>query len=314
MRERSLGSSGLRSSELCLGTWGLSGEAYGPVSEEEARAVLERAVALGITSFETASSYARGKVESWLGEVLAAQPGALVFTKWGTDREPRPPRKDFGRDFLARTADASLERLGSGARVVALLHNPSLRALQAGEATGYLEELRAAGRIASWGVSAGSLEVAQASLDAGAPLLSISYNLLEVGLLRALSRRLETEGQGLLVHSVLAYGLLTGRWTHGQTFGFGDHRAERWPGSTLRARLRHLDALRPLVSGEVPSLRAAALRFALTPDVVSAAVIGPHSTAQLDQLVRDAQPERPYFPEQKLSGLEGRLSHLGIPR
>lgn len=313
MRQRALGRTGLEVSELGLGTWGLSGDGYGHVDEAEGRAVLERALVMGVDLIETAASYARGHMETRIGEVLAGDRQALVVTKWGTDQSHDPARKCFDADFLRRVADESLGRLGPGTRVVALLHNPSRRALDAG-ATSVLASMQKEGRLSSWGVSAGSVDVARRALELGAPVVSLTYNLLEVGTLRALEAELGKAGAGVLVHSVLAYGLLTGRWSMGKEFSAGDHRAERWPDGSLRARLRHLDALRPLVSGDIPSLRAAAVRYALTPSCVSSVLLGPRSVAQLDQLVRDAQADPPYFSEQKLSGLEGRLSHLGVSR
>jgi len=314
MRQRVLGRTGLSVSELALGTWGLAGQAYGPVPEGEARRVIERARAMGIGLFETSTSYGAGRMEHELGEVLAGDGDALVVTKWGTDESSSPPKKDFATDFLERTADASLGRLGAGTRVVALLHGPSARALREGVAIERLRAWTASGRLASWGVSAGDREVAAAALEAGAPIVSLPYNILHVEPVRGLRERFTTSQAGLLVHSVLGYGLLTGRWSASKEFPASDHRSERWPDDSLRARLRHLDGVRPLVSGDVPSLRAAALRFALQPEFVSSVVLGPKSTAQLDQLVRDAQVDPPYLSEQKLSGLEGRLSHLGLPR
>ena len=69
MRSRPLGKTGLTVSELTLGTWGLSGDGYGPVLEDEQVAVIERAVALGFTCIETADVYGRGAMEKLLGEI-----------------------------------------------------------------------------------------------------------------------------------------------------------------------------------------------------------------------------------------------------
>lgn len=313
MRSRTLGSTGLSVSELALGTWGLAGQAYGPVPEGESRRVIERAAALGIRVFETASAYAHGRIESELGEVLN-HPEDLVVTKWGTDEETQPAQKRFDRDFLRREADASLGRLGATTRVIALLHNPSARSLRDGVCAEVMRELVREGRLASWGVSVSQADAAEAALTAQAPVLGLPYNVFKVNPLRALESKIREQNVGVLAHSVLAYGLLAGRWSPGKEFAWGDHRADRWPDGSLRSRIRHLDAVRPLISGDVTTMRAAALRFALVPEIISSVVIGPRSSAQLDQLLRDAQVEPPYLSEQKLSGLEGRLSHLGLPR
>src|SRR5262245_56330641 len=128
MRRRPLGATGFEVSELGLGTWGLSGDAYGPVAPEDQDEVIERAVALGITLFETADGYARGEMEKRLGERLAGHDGLVVVTKVGTDRESKPARKRFDAAFLAEAFARSSERLKREAIDVVLLHNLSLKA------------------------------------------------------------------------------------------------------------------------------------------------------------------------------------------
>lgn len=313
MKTRALGRTGIEVTELGLGTWGLSGEAYGPVTSEEARKVIGRAAALGITLFETASSYARGDMEKALGEVLASHPGSVVATKLGTNRDVDPPEKCFEPDYLRRTAQTSRERLGAGVRVIALLHNPTRGTIEAGKATDTLRALTAEGILDSWGVSGSDEPVIEAALRLEAPLVSVPYNIVRVQPLRALSERIRQSGTGVLVHSVLAYGLLNGRWGPWRTFGPKDHRRERFPDG-LQKKVRYLDAVRPLVSGDVDSTRSAAVRFALTPDVVSSVILGPRNALQLDQLVRDGNVEPPYLTPAKLESLEGRLVTLGVPR
>ena len=55
MRRRRLGERGPETSELGLGTWGLSGDGYGPVPEAEQDRVIDRALAVGISCFDTGS-------------------------------------------------------------------------------------------------------------------------------------------------------------------------------------------------------------------------------------------------------------------
>ncbi len=299
-------------SELSVGTWGLSGEAYGPVSEEDAIRVIERATAMGVTLFETADSYAEGRMETMLGETLRGST-SLVVTKWGTDRTSRPVKKCFDPDYLKRCAEASRKRLGD-VKIVVLLHNPAAVTLRKGEATACLEELTKDGVISSWGVSAGDLEVATEALEQKAPVLGLAYNVLVVQPLRALKERIVEQKTGILAHSVLFYGLLAGRWGPTKDFRSIDHRRDRWPGGSLRDRVRHLDALRPMISGDVTTMRSAAVRFVLETEIVSSAVLGPRNGSHLDQIVRECRGEYPLLSEGKLSALENRLRNLDIAR
>jgi aryl-alcohol dehydrogenase-like predicted oxidoreductase len=313
MRTRPLGNTGLTVTELALGTWGISGEGYGSVPEGEEERVLGRAFAVGIRLFETAAHYGHGATERRLGATLRGATDAIVVTRLGTDRSKVPAQKNFAKEALAQELTASLERLeaAAGPKVVALLHNPSVRALDSG-ALDALREAHESGSLASYGVSVGSLEVAEKALEIGAPVLSFPYNIFHVEPLRGLREKLKEKGTGVLAHSVLAYGILSGRHSASKVFPYNDHRSERYPDDTLRARVRHLDAVRPLVSGDVDSLRSAALRFALAEPTISSVVLGPKNGAQLDQLIRDGRAEPPYLSEGKLSGLEARLGHLGV--
>src|SRR5690606_26487332 len=87
-------------SQLSLGTWGLSGDGYGPVSDAVQDEVIQRARAYGITLFETADVYGKGAMERRLGRLLGADPGARFATKIGTYLSAMPPRKRFDASYL----------------------------------------------------------------------------------------------------------------------------------------------------------------------------------------------------------------------
>src|SRR5688572_22769266 len=111
MRRRSLGKTGLEIPELCLGTWGLSGDAYGAVEEADQDQVIERALALGVKAFETSDAYGKGAMETRLGRLLEKHEDAIVITKLGTDRTVTPPVKRFDTEYLTRAVKESRERL-----------------------------------------------------------------------------------------------------------------------------------------------------------------------------------------------------------
>lgn len=312
MRRRALGRTGLQTTELGLGTWGLSGDAYGAVTEAESARVVERALQLGISLFETADSYAHGEVERRLAGLLPPAPATVVVTKVGTDREAVPPRKRFDPAYVAAAVERSAERLGRSTLDVVLLHNPSARAIAKGEATRVLRDLTAKGALRSWGVSVGDEETGRAALAEGAPVVEVAYNTFHRRTLRALLPEVKERGAGVLARSVLAHGLLCGHWSADKRFPEGDHRADRWTPDELRLRIRHLDALRPVVGNAVLTLRSGALRFVLEEPAVSCAVLGARSVVQLDQLVREAGREPPYLGEDKLAALARRLDDLRV--
>lgn len=311
MRRRAFAIPGVSLSELTLGTWGLCGDAYGPVSEAEQDRIIVRARALGITGFETADVYAAGAMKSRLGTLLGDDPETILITKVGTDCAAQPPRKCFDPSWLRERIEACASRLKRTPIDLVLLHNPSAQTLRSGETTGMMRELCAGGLLRSWGVSAGSAEVAEAALDEKAPAIQIAFNCLWASDLRRVVERLRESKTCVLARSVLAHGLLCGFWPTDKVFSESDHRSRRWTSEELKRRLRQLDALRPLVRDEVNSLRCASLRWVLHHEQVATAVVGPRSIQQLDQLVRDIGSGPPYLPEEALSGLEMRLRDLG---
>jgi aryl-alcohol dehydrogenase-like predicted oxidoreductase len=311
MRQRPFAIPGVSVSELTLGTWGLSGDGYGPVSEQEQDRVILRARALGITGFETADIYAAGAMETRLGALLGTDPDALIITKVGTDIGAEPPRKRFDPSWLRECVQRSGARLKRNVLDLVLLHNPSVQTLRKGEATGLMRELHAGGQLRSWGVSAGSAEVAEAALDDRVPALQLAFNCLWASDYRRLEERLRETKTCVLARSILAHGLLCGFWPGEKVFSEVDHRSRRWTPDELKRRLHQLDALRPLVRNEVSSLRSVALRWVLNHVQIATAVIGPRTVSQLDQLVRDVGSGPPYLPEDSLSGLEMRMQDFG---
>jgi aryl-alcohol dehydrogenase-like predicted oxidoreductase len=311
LRPRPLGKTGLVVSELSLGTWGLSGDGYGPVEPAVAEATIARALDMGFTLFDTADAYGGGAMEALLGKTLRGK-SAVIVTKVGTDRTTDPPRKRFDPDYLRASVAASLKRLGRERIDLLLLHNPSTDALVLGEATDTLLALKKEGTIGHWGVSAGDAEVGRTAIDKGAEVIELAYNLIQAIDLHRLAGDAMVSGVGILARSTLSYGLLAGLWTKEREFVAEDHRAARWTKLELERRVKQLDALRFLVRGDVHTLRGAAVRFVLANHLVSSAVLGPKSVEQLEQLVRETGSGPRYLADEDLSALPRALSRVGI--
>lgn len=310
VRQRPFGSTGDMVGELSLGTWGLSGDASGPVYHAEVDRVIDRAIEAGITLFETADIYGKGEMEKRLAEKLDPDAHRLV-TKIGTFTDEAPPQKRFDAEHLARAFAACRERQGRDRLDVVLLHNPSIGAV-AGEGPDFLKERVKADELGHWGVSCGSAEVAKAAIDRGARVIEVAYNLLWQRDFLAIRSQVEATETAVLARSVLAHGLLAGHWSRNKVFFDNDHRKQRWTKETLRYRLGQLDAVRGLVSGDVITLRAAALRFVLSSAVVTTAVLGPRSVTQLNQLILEAGEGPPYLDDEALAELPARLEAVGV--
>jgi len=317
VRTRPLGQTGISLSELTLGTWGLSGEAYGFVASDERDRVIDKAVELGITTFETSDAYGRGAIEACLGQRLALAPSQII-TRIGTFRPEVAPGADeqahkrFEPQYLREAVKHCQERLRRPKVEIVLLHNPSASTMSGGEVAAVMKELKKSGAIGAWGVSAGDSYVARAAVAQGAEVIEVPYNIFFSRELHELTGELRTAGVGILARSVLSYGILAGLYSASHYFPSGDHRGERWSRQEFETRTRQLDAVRSLVTGPVLSMRAAALRFVLANEMVSSAVLGPKNVMQLEQLVREAGTEPPYLTDEALTQLATELTRAGV--
>jgi len=311
VRTRALGKTGLRVSELALGTWGLSGDGYGPVDEREQERVLERALEMGVSIIETADAYGDGRMERAVGRGLAGRGEIVAVTKGGVDRTTSPPRRRFDAAHLRASVELSLRRLARDRIDVYLLHNPQAETLGT-EVVDTLLDLKRQGRFAHWGVSAGNIEVGRAALRRGAEVIELAYNLLHCSDLHRLAGEIMVAGAGVLARSTLAYGLLGSDWPRDRDFGPGDHRADRWTKPELARRIDQVAAFRFLVSGEVATMRSAAIRYVLSSSIVTSAVLGPRSVTQLEDIVREVGVGPVYLRDAALARIPRALESVGI--
>jgi aryl-alcohol dehydrogenase-like predicted oxidoreductase len=115
MRYKLLGKSGLRVSELCLGTMTF-GEEWGfGASKEESRRVFDAFVERGGNFIDTANKYTNGTSERFVGEFVAGNRGRFVVaTKYTLTTSPDDPNASGNhRKNLVQALHASLERLGT---------------------------------------------------------------------------------------------------------------------------------------------------------------------------------------------------------
>src|SRR5690348_15573659 len=113
MRYRLLGKSGLRVSELCLGTMTF-GEDWGwGSSKEESRKVYDAFLEAGGNFIDTANVYTNGTSETLLGEFMTGQRDRIVLATKYTNAAPGNDPNAAGnhRKSMIRAAEASLGRL-----------------------------------------------------------------------------------------------------------------------------------------------------------------------------------------------------------
>jgi aryl-alcohol dehydrogenase-like predicted oxidoreductase len=297
---------------MALGTWGLSGDGYGPVDDAAQERVLERALEMGFSLVDTADAYGGGRMERQVGRAIADRTDVVIVTKGGTDRTTSPARKRFDGPFLRESLERSLRRLGRDYVDVYLLHNPSSEALRGGQAVDVVQALKAEGKILHWGVSVGDVEVGRMALRCEAEVIELAYSLVNGADLHRLAGEIMVSGAGVLARSTLAYGLLAGGWSNDKAFEPGDHRADRWTRMELERRIQQVASMRFLVHGDVQTMRAAAVRYVLANRIVSTAVLGPRSVTQLEDIVREVGMGPVYLRDEDLMRIPRALENMGI--
>jgi len=107
-----LGKTGLKVSRICLGCLAFGDESEWMVRGAEARRVIERALDLGVTFFDTADVYSHGRSEKIVGNALAGRRNDLVIaTKVGLQFGRDPKNIGLSPPRILRQAAGSLERL-----------------------------------------------------------------------------------------------------------------------------------------------------------------------------------------------------------
>ena len=294
MEYRTLGSTGLKVSEIALGNWITHG---GQVPDDAARACVKAALDSGINFFDTADVYAHGSAESVLGNILCSlrRSSYVLATKvfWPTGEGPND--RGLSRKHVIESCNASLRRLQTDYVDLYQAHRydedvPLEETLRA------FEDLVRSGKVLYVGISewtapqiARALRIAdEMNFDrivSSQPQYSMLWRVPEaevIPLCRA-------EGIGQICWSPLAMGVLTGKYQPGQppaegtraAFGSGIHR-EFLSEDTLRA----VQELKPIADDVGVPLACLAIAWVLHNDNVSAAIVGATKPEQVTENVK----------------------------
>jgi aryl-alcohol dehydrogenase-like predicted oxidoreductase len=239
MKRRRLGA--LEVSAIGLGCMGMS-QAYGPADEAESIATLHRAIALGITFFDTAEVYGPYENESLLGRALQGRrEGLVIATKFGFKIEyGRMTGVDSRPEQIRHAVDGSLQRLGI--ETIDLLYQHRVDpAVPIEDVAGTVAELIAAGKVRYFGLSeAGEKTIRRAHAVHPVTALQSEYSLWERNLEPQIIPLLRELGIGLVPFSPLGRGFLAGNVRRAEEYPAGDFRRgdPRFQGNNFDANMR----------------------------------------------------------------------------
>lgn len=217
MKYRKLGRSGLRVSEISLGSW----LTYGTVVEKDtALRTIDRAYELGVNFFDTANVYNLGEAEKVVGEALRRydRSSYVLATKVYFPMGEGPNDRGLSRKHIWEQAHASLKRLNLDYVDILYCHRydpdtPVEETLRA------FDDLIRQGKVLYAGVSEWSAaQIEEAMRVADKYLLDRivvnqpRYNMLARAIEREVIPVCEKHGVAQVVFSPLAQGLLTGKY------------------------------------------------------------------------------------------------------
>jgi aryl-alcohol dehydrogenase-like predicted oxidoreductase len=295
MNYRSLGNSGLKVSELSLGSWTTLG---GSVASGDAAPIVHKAFELGMNLFDTADVYVKGGAERALGAAVRDLPRGeiVVATKCMGRVGEGPLGRGLSRKHIFDAMDASLKRLGVDYVDLYQFHAPdadtpieeSLRAF---------EDLVRMGKTRYIGFSnfdeqpplADQVMAIQAR-ERWTRMISSQprYSLLDRHVEDGHAAYCRKHGLGMIVYSPLSQGVLTNKYAGGA----------RPEGSRATGSFAHfLDSQKALTPENVAAAErlgtwcaarglepaAVALAWVLRNPAVASAILGATSTSQLEQ-------------------------------
>ena len=292
MRMRFLGKSGIKVSELCLGTMTFGANTrmkqLGAVDQKGADAIIGMALDGGINFFDTADIYSEGESEEILGKALGKRRKDIVLATKVRNRFGSGPN-DVGlsRHHILEGCNASLKRLGTDYIDLYLVHRFDFsRPLE--ETLHTLDDLVRQGKIRYIGCSNFAGWQLMKALA-----ISEKYNwekfIAFQGLYSILVRDMEYElapvcvdqGLGILTWSPLAGGFLSGKYRRGQPRPKGVRLSEGNFNFNEQKAYDIVDELDRVATAHDGTITQASLNYLLGKPGVCSVVVGIRTPEQL---------------------------------
>ncbi|PWW06243.1 voltage-dependent potassium channel beta subunit [Paenibacillus cellulosilyticus] len=290
---RNLGASGLKVSEISLGSWLTYG---GYVERENAVQSIRKAYELGVNFFDTANVYAKGEAERVVGETLRdyERESYVLATKVYGRIGDGPNDRGLSRKHVIESANASLKRLGLDYVDVLYSHRfdaetPLEETLRA------FEDLVRQGKVLYVGVSEWTAaQITEAFAIADKYLLDRIvvnqpiYNLFERYIEKEIIPLGLKKGFGQVVFSPLAQGLLTGKYSSNAQVP-ADSRAakhDNFKNKLTEEKLAKVEQLQTIARELDITVGQLSLAWILRQSNVSSALVGASRPEQVEENVK----------------------------
>jgi len=322
MRHRTFGRTGFTTTDIGFGAWQIGG-AWGDVTEADGRAALNAALDAGMTFIDTADVYGDGRSEKIIADVLKDRGGQrpMVATKAGRRLSPHVA-DGYTKQNLEGFIDRSLKNLGVECLDLVQLHCPPVEVYYRPEVFQALEDIKAAGKIANYGVSVEKVEEALKAIEyPGVVSVQIIYNIFRQRPAQLFFQEALRRNVAVIARVPLASGLLSGKITRDTAFAADDHRnfnrhgesfdvGETFAGVPFETGLQAVEEIRALVPTGA-TMAAFALRWILMADAVSVVIPGARNAEQAK--ANAAAASLPAIPQDVMEATREVYSRLVAP-
>lgn len=296
MNYRRLGNTGLKVSEISLGSWLTYGDS---VESERAIQTIDKAYDLGVNFFDTANVYNRGAAEKVVGEALRKYPreSYVLATKVHGPMGDGPNDRGLSRKHIFEQLHASLDRLGHDYVDIYYCHRYD-KETPVEETLRAIDDLIRQGKILYAGVSEWTAAQIQEAVNiADRRLLDRIvvnqpvYNMLNRYIEKEVIPVSEKNGIGQVVFSPLAQGVLTGKYKKGAKLPEGSRAMnsdqkkfiDRFLADEM---LDKVDKLEGIANEYDVKLSQLALAWILRQNNVASALIGASKPEQVEENIR----------------------------
>ena len=295
MKYRRLGKSNITVSEIGFGAWSIGLDWWGKkIDDEEGLKMLKRAYDLGITFYDTADIYGKGKSEKLIAKAFRGMRNEVVIsTKFGYDiysgveqiGHNELPQK-FDEEFVRFALEQSLNRLETDYIDLYNLHNPKMNAIQNDSVFRLLNQLIGEGKIRHYGAALGPAigwrdEGILAMENRNVTAIQTVYNILEQDPGKDFFKVANETDVGILVRVPDASGVLTGKVDANTVMGSNDHRSHRKREWIMEA-MKKVDNLKPFAQAKGWNVTELAIKFILSEKTVSTVLPTVTSTEELE--------------------------------
>jgi aryl-alcohol dehydrogenase-like predicted oxidoreductase len=297
MQQRNVGQSGVRVSLVGLGCNNFGGDR---IDLQASRKVLYKALDLGVTLIDTADVYGnRGESETILGECLGDRRKDVVLaSKCGLPMDGAGRLQGASRRYIFSAIEASLKRLKTDWIDLYMIHRPDpLTPIE--ETMRALDDLVRAGKVRYTGCSTfPAWQVVEAQWTArhhnlnGFVTCQEQYNLLRREIETTLAPAMQAYGLGLIPHTPLAAGLLSGKYRRDAPLPAGTRiarekrQADRWIND---ANWEVVERLSAFCEARGRSLLELAMSWLASRPLVSSIIAGATTPEQVEMNVRAVQ-------------------------